>query len=70
MGRFVDYWARLQAKNPGLASDESTMKITVASFRKSLEQAHEDGQAGTTKILDTFADKLKKAILDKLPGDK
>jgi hypothetical protein len=42
---FDQYWLNLKERNPGLKlGDDSTMKISVASFEKSLRQAFEIGE--------------------------
>jgi hypothetical protein len=42
---FGDYWLRLVNQNKGLASGEDAkMTITVAAFRKAMEQAYATGR--------------------------
>lgn len=38
---FDAYWANLMQKNPDLADPETKMTVSVAAFRKALEQAFE-----------------------------
>ena len=40
---FDAYWANLVKKNPGLADQETKMTVTVAAFKKALEQAFRTG---------------------------
>jgi len=40
---FLAYWTRLRMKNMGLNDESSKMTITVASFRKSMEQSYNQG---------------------------
>lgn len=40
---FDAYWANLVKKNPGLADQETKMTVTVAAFKKTLEQAFRTG---------------------------
>lgn len=41
---FDQYWESLKKKNPGLADDDTTMKISVKSLRDTLRQAFEAGK--------------------------
>lgn len=51
-----DYLARLQAKNPQLANQDAKMTITVASFLKQLQRAHEAGRGESAgkRLFDKF----------------
>lgn len=57
---FDQFWQTLKDKNPGLADSDTRMTITVASFRKSLEQSYERGrdQERMTGPQKTYADSL------------
>lgn len=43
MSSFYNYWNRLCRSNASLCDEKSKMTISVASFRKQLEKAHQDG---------------------------
>lgn len=43
MKTFEDYWQSLERKNPGLA-DSRKMTISVESFRRSMQQAFDEGR--------------------------
>ena len=55
MPTFDSYWLRLQVENPGLADGENTLKITVASLRKTLEKSYNQGDADHAKAARDFA---------------
>jgi hypothetical protein len=40
---FADYWNRLKSRNAKLSDDDTNMTLSVASFRRQLEKAHEAG---------------------------
>lgn len=42
---FNDFWARLVASNPDLTDPDTVMRIPVASFKRSMRQSFEMGQA-------------------------
>lgn len=60
---FADYWKALMEKNPGLAVDEAIkMTLPIASFRKALEQAFEQGreqQKATDNVMGKLFDGLR-----------
>lgn len=41
--KFEAFWQRLCEKNPELRDETGTMKINVASFKRSMRQAHDMG---------------------------
>ena len=54
---FDVYWTNLVKKNPGLADFETKMTITVAAFKKAVEQAFRTGMEEQRRTSD-FVDKL------------
>jgi len=71
MAGFDDYWKRLQARTPPLSDDETVMRITVASFQKSLRAAYHAGYEAGAELggkVESLTDKIK-AFTDKYLKD-
>lgn len=54
---FDAYWANLVKKNLGLADSETKMTVTVAAFKKALEQAFRMGMDEQKRTSD-FMEKI------------
>jgi len=55
---FDEFWNRLVEKNPHLSNENTVMKITVASFRKSVKQAFEMGKPANAPTQGSVIDDL------------
>lgn len=47
---FEEYWKRMQAKNEGLLGMDTGMTLSVASFKRSLEQAFNAGMERSRQL--------------------
>jgi len=45
MANFTQFWETIKSKNPAMNADDQRMTISVASFKKAMEQAYDKGDA-------------------------